>query len=107
MLRRLLSGLAIASLCVGAIILSLWWRSYHHSDHFAIGKPNVDQTEYTTEAGKVWVATTTLTPTGSIETIKRSYPLNQLAAGCLIIPGFWLAITIRAKLPRPGKAPRK
>jgi hypothetical protein len=106
MLRRLLSGLSIASLLVGALLLLLWWRSYHHSDHFTLGKPDTDQTEFTTQPGSIWVATTN-SEGGMITKHWQTYPFKQLAAGTLIIPAFWVAITIRAKLPRPGKLPIK
>jgi hypothetical protein len=33
----------------------------------------------------------------------KTYQFRQLATGSLVIPAFWLAITIRAKLPRPGR----
>ena len=56
MLRRLLAGLSIASLLVGAAILILWWRSYSHVDHFTLGKLENNQTEFTTQSGNVMVS---------------------------------------------------
>jgi hypothetical protein len=102
MLRRILAGLSILSLVVGAALLIFWWRSYHHTDHFAIGKPDIDGTEFTAEPGMVWVATTRV-DAGMITKQWKTYQFRQLAAGSLVIPAFWLAITIRAKLPCPGR----
>jgi hypothetical protein len=106
MLRRLLAGLSIASLLVGIAVLLLWWRSYHHVDHFAVGKFDSNRTEFTSQAGNVMVSSSQYN-NGMISTQSTIYRHKDIAAGCLIIPAFWLAITIRAKLPRPGRLQKK
>jgi hypothetical protein len=106
MLRRILAGLAILSLVAGAALLFILWRSYHLTDHFAFGSFQTNRTEFTTHAGNVMVSRSQSVG-GMIVTQSSFYPIRQVAGCSLIIPAFWLAITIRAKLPRPGRPPRK
>ena len=106
MLRRILAGLAILSLVAGAALLIFWWRSYHHTDHFAVGSFATNRTEFTAHGGNVMVSRSQSVG-GMIMTQSSFYQFRQIAAGSLVIPALWLAITIRAKLPHPGRPPRK
>jgi hypothetical protein len=106
MLRRILTGLSILSLLVGAVVLIFWWRSYHHVDHFAIGSLGADRTEFTSSNGNVMV-NRSQSIGGMIISQSTFYPIREVAAGCLIVPTLWLAILIRSKLPRPGRPPKK
>jgi len=101
MLRRILPGLAIASLLVGVAILVLWWRSYSHVDHFTIGSLDSGQTTYTSKGGRVFV--TTSQKIGEMVTsTSKPYEHWRVAMGCLILPGLWGAVVVRKKLlPRP------
>ena len=56
MLRRILAGLSILSLVAGAALLIFWWRSYHHTDHFAVGSFDTNRTEFTTHDGTLMVS---------------------------------------------------
>ena len=100
MLRRLLAGLAILSLVLGAAVLIFWWRGYRHVDHFAVGSLNDNRTEFTSQAGSVMVSRSQSVG-GMIMTQSTIYPYRSFSSAFLIVPAFWLAITIRAKLPRP------
>src|SRR3954447_644662 len=102
MLRRILAGLSIASLVVGLIVLVFWWRSYRHSDHYSIGSINSSQTTYMTNRGFILV-TNTQNLGGNILSKSEPYEFWRVAVWTLTIPAFWLAITIRRKLPRPGR----
>ena len=101
MLRRILPGLAIASLLVGVVILVFWWRSYSHVDHFTIGSLDSGQTTYTSKDGRVFV-TTSQKMGEMVTSTSKPYEHWRLAMGCLILPGLWAAVTVRRKLlPRP------
>jgi len=102
MLRRLLAGLSIASLFVGLVILVFWNRSFYHTDHYSIGSLDSSQTVYTSHEGRIMV-TTSQNVGGGIMSQSRPYPYSRIAVWSLTIPAFWLAITIRSKLPRPGR----
>jgi hypothetical protein len=101
MLLKILSGLAVASLLVGVIVGVFWWRSYHHTDEFKLGNLDSNQTVFTTHDGRISIAVSENIG-GMISTQLKFYPFSQVIWGCFIIPGFWLAIWVRKKLPRPG-----
>jgi len=105
MLRRLLAGLSILSLVLGAALLIFWWRSYRHVDHFAVGSLDSNRTEFTSQAGNVMVSRSQSVG-GMIMTQSTIYPYRSFSSAFLIVPALWLAIMIRAKLPRPGRPPR-
>jgi hypothetical protein len=102
MLRRLLPGLAIASLLVGVVILVFWWRSYAHVDHFTIGSiASGGETTYTSKDGRVMV-TTRQSVGEMVRSSSKFYEHWRLAMGCLIVPGLWVAVSVRRwLLPRP------
>src|SRR5438552_1643953 len=103
MLRRLLAALSILSLLLGLVLLVLWWRSYHHVDHFTIGKLESNRTTFTTRGGTILI-TSSRSGGGMIASRSVPYPLWRAAVGSLCIPALWLAVTLRAKLPRPGRS---
>jgi hypothetical protein len=102
MLRRILGGLAIASLVLGLAVLIFWWRSYRHVDHFTLGNLNSHQTEFVTHNGYVMVKTSDNIG-GIITSRSEPHPFSQVAWACLIIPAFWLAVWVRGKFPRVGQ----
>lgn len=105
MFRRLVGGLAVASLLVGVIVVVFWWRSYRHVDRFALGDVKSTRTSYTSKEGRVMV-TKSREVGGMIMQQSEFYEHRRLAAACLCVPGFWLAVMVRRKLlPRPGGFP--
>lgn len=100
--RRLLAGLSIASLLVGVVVLVIWWRSYRHVDRYWHGSLESTRTAYTSRDGRVMV-TTSQNVGGVVATRSEFYEHWRLAAGCLCVPGFWVAVMLRRRLPRPGR----
>ncbi len=105
MLRRILLAMSILSLLLGAVVLIFWWRSYSHVDHFSLGRLDNGGTEFTSTAGKLMVGRSQSIG-GMIVTQSTIYPYRSFWSASLIIPAFWVAITIRSKLPHPGRPPQ-
>lgn len=106
MLRKFLAGLAIASLVLCLAALILWWRSFNHIDHIGMPRLTGGHAELTTIHGTL-IVTTTTNYGNFVNQQSRFYPMRQVVAGCLVVPALWLAITIRAMLPRPGDRRRR
>ena len=99
-LRKFLAGLAIASFTLALIVLLFWWRSYRYIDHINLRSLTGQRAELTSSHGMLMVTRTQ--NLGSMVTQRSTfYPMRQVLGGCLVVPAFWAAATIRRMLPRP------
>jgi len=94
--------MAAASLLVALVVGFYWWRSYHHEDHYVVRQNGNQKEEIQSLKGKLIYITTTDIG-GMVSSRYQPMPYPRAIGWCLIIPGFWLALTIRRLLPHPRR----
>ncbi len=96
--------MAVTSLLLAAVLLVYWWRSNHgHADTFTLGKGSVTESRFIAEHGEI-VLEVTDHNAGLVQSQMQFYQFRSVLGYFLILPGFWLAIKVRSRLPRPPGA---
>ena len=105
MLKRLLASIALVSIAAALVLLVYWWRGGHgYSDTFAMGKGTPTETQFTSIGhGLIEVHIIDRHTTDNVNDRIEFKKFKEIFGYLLLVPGLWVAIKVRSRLPRPGR----